>query len=70
MEVVVGVRIQIALAVPVFQALLSLAKEEYRDPRAQASIIILKELERRGLLPPEDLKQELAGVANERIDQR
>ncbi len=66
-----AVRIQIALELPVFRALRELADVEYRDPRAQASIIIYKELERRGLLPVENQKSEFAGVAtNERNDQR
>ena len=70
MEVFMNVRIQIALTVPAFQALRLLADEEFRDPRAQASIIIFKELERRGLMPVAEPKQELAGVAHERTDQR
>lgn len=32
-------------------ALLELADREFRDPRAQAALIIRTELERRGLLP-------------------
>ena len=56
------VRIQIALDLPVFRALRLLADKEYRDPRAQASIIIYKELERLGLLPVELEKTENAGV--------
>lgn len=70
LEASLTVRIQIALDIPVFRALRSLADEEFRDPRAQASIIIFKELQRRGLLPVADSKQVPAGVENERTDQR
>jgi hypothetical protein len=34
------------------KALLQLADQEYRHPRAQAALIIRAELERRGLLSP------------------
>ena len=34
------------------QALLALAEKERRDPRQQAAVIIRRELERLGLLPP------------------
>jgi hypothetical protein len=57
LQEVVVVKIQIALDLPVFRALRLLADEEYRDPRAQASIIIFKELERRGLVEPQKVEK-------------
>lgn len=52
-------------------ALRALAEHEFRDPRAQAALIIRQELERRGLLnadsagtetlPAEDLKRKQRG---------
>lgn len=65
-----AVRIQIALDLPVFRALRLLADEEYRDPRAQVSIIVRQELERRGLLPAADSKPEIATVEHDQSDQR
>jgi len=38
------------------QALLNLAENEKRDPRLQAALIIRRELEKRKLLPPRNLK--------------
>lgn len=39
-------------------ALIVLAEHERRDPRAQAAMLIRRELERRGLLPPVDRQAE------------
>lgn len=36
------------------EALITLAQRERRDPRAQAAVLIRRELERIGLLPPAD----------------
>lgn len=63
-------RITIVLDLDETSALRALAKKERREPRAQAELIIRDELERRGLLPVAEQKQELAGVAHERTDQR
>jgi len=35
-------------------ALWALAEKEFRDPRAQAALIICQELERRGMLIPQE----------------
>jgi hypothetical protein len=43
-------RITISLKDPEKTALRALAEKEFRDPRAQAALIIRQELERRGLL--------------------
>lgn len=45
-----GAKVMIKLAKDESDALLSLAKQERRDPRAQAAVIIRRELERLGLL--------------------
>lgn len=45
-----NVKFQITLDKQIFRALSQLAGEELREPRAQASILIRAELERRGLL--------------------
>jgi hypothetical protein len=45
-------RIFISLNVPERDALIKLAEQEFRDPRAQAAMIIRQELERRGFLEP------------------
>jgi hypothetical protein len=44
------IKFQIGLDTTSFKALRALAEHEYRDPRAQAALIIRQELERRGLL--------------------
>ena len=44
-------RITISLQDPEKTALRALAQKEFREPRAQAALIIRKELERLGLLP-------------------
>lgn len=46
-------RITIVLKDPEKIALLTLADREFREPQAQAALIIRQELERRGLLTPE-----------------
>ncbi len=46
-------RIPILLDERTAAGLIALAKQEYRDPRAQAALIIRQELERRGFLKPE-----------------
>ncbi len=43
-------RIPILLDEETAAGLVALARQEYRDPRAQAALIIRQELERRGLL--------------------
>jgi hypothetical protein len=48
------VRFQICLDISSFRALRLLAEQEYRDPRAQAAIILHRELERTGLLANQD----------------
>ena len=63
-------RITIVLDLDETSALKALARKERREPRAQAELIIRDELERRGLLPVENQKTELAGVADDRTDQR
>jgi hypothetical protein len=45
-------RITITLSSEEKDALLTLAQMEYRDPRAQASLIIRREIERQGLIKP------------------
>jgi hypothetical protein len=45
-------RIAILLDEQTAAGLATLAKQEYRDPRSQAALIIREELERRGLLQP------------------
>lgn len=47
-------KIAIFLKEPDFDALRTLAESEYRDPRAQAALIIREELTRRGLLTQQD----------------
>ena len=47
------IRLTISLREQERTALRALAEQEFRDPRAQAALIIRQELERRGLLPPE-----------------
>lgn len=44
-------RIMISLGTKEKAALIELALQEYRDPRAQAALIIRRELERNNLLP-------------------
>jgi hypothetical protein len=44
-------RIPILLDEETAAGLVALAKQQYRDPRAQAALIIRQELERLGLLP-------------------
>ena len=44
-------RIMISLETKEKAALIELALQEYRDPRAQAALIIRRELERKNLLP-------------------
>lgn len=44
-------RITVTLAADERDALLSLARQERRDARRQAAVIIRRELQRRGLLP-------------------
>ena len=67
-------RIPILLDEKTAAGLVALAKQEYRDPRAQAALIIRQELERRGFLvietqaaplplPAEDPKHEAANVS-------
>jgi len=46
-------RLTISLKDQERMALCALAAQEFRDPRAQAALIIRQELERRGLLQPE-----------------
>ena len=53
-------RITIVFAPGERAALDELARREFRDVRQQAAVIIRRELERRGLLPPD------AGAADER----
>lgn len=53
-------RMTIQLPIGERDALFQLARCEYRNPREQAALIIRRELERRGLLPPD------AGAADER----
>jgi hypothetical protein len=48
------VKFQVSLDQESFKALRSLAENEYRDPRAQAALIIRQELERRGLLESQE----------------
>lgn len=45
------VRVSVVLSSVERDALVALAKREFRDPRAQAALIIVRELERAGLLP-------------------
>ena len=56
-------RITIVFAPGERAALDELARREFRDVRQQAAVIIRRELERRGLLPPD------AGAADERAAQ-
>jgi hypothetical protein len=44
------IKFQVSLDFLSFRALRTLAEREYRDPRAQAALIIRQELQRRGLL--------------------
>jgi hypothetical protein len=58
--------LRLALAENEHEALKRLAESEYREPKAQASYILRRELERRGLLP-DDRQPETAvpqGVQN------
>ena len=48
------VKFQVSLDSPSFRALRTLAEQEYRNPRAQAALIIRQELQRRGLLIIDD----------------
>jgi hypothetical protein len=50
------IKFQIRLDDKSFQVLQGLARQEYRDPRIQAALIIRQELERRGLLPAMEVK--------------
>jgi hypothetical protein len=52
------VKFQVSLDTSSFKALRSLAADEYRDPRAQAALIIRAELQRRGLLAAQDAKSQ------------
>lgn len=54
-------RIMIPLDAEERFALVELAKQERRDPRNQAAVMIRRELERQGLLPPEPAFQESRG---------
>ena len=47
-------RITLSLKANERDALCLLAKREFRDPRAQAALIIRRELERAGLVPDRD----------------
>lgn len=47
-------RITVKLLIDEREALLRLAQQERRDPRAQAALIIRRELEREGLLSPSE----------------
>ena len=65
-------RITITLQLFEKDALRSLAEREYRDPRAQAALIIRRELERMGLLRtqesnPRESKVENATLQNQRF---
>lgn len=51
------VRIVIPLQKDEGEALILFAAYEHRDPKVQAALIIRKELQRRGLLPPEEPRQ-------------
>lgn len=58
-------RLTIVLEPDENSALRTLAKNEFREPRAQAALIIRSELERRGLLEKDDPKnpeKQAAGV--------
>lgn len=46
-------RVTITLEDTEKEALIALAMKERRDPRAQAALLISRELQRRGLLPDE-----------------
>ena len=54
-------RITVTLQQDEREALVKLAQRERRDPRAQAAVILRRELERRGLLPPDQQAQVQAG---------
>lgn len=47
-------RITITVSEEEKNALCALAVNEFRDPRAQAAVIVRKELERQGFLPASD----------------
>ncbi len=51
-------RLMVTLETIERDALWDLAQREQRDPRAQAALIIRRELERLGLLPREAMKSE------------
>jgi hypothetical protein len=53
-------RITVSLKATEREALRVLAEREFRDPRAQAAIIIRRELERAGLLAAADGRPETA----------
>ncbi len=48
-----SIRFTISLDEPIVAGLVVLAKQQYRDPRVQAAVIIREELQRRGLLQSE-----------------
>ena len=56
-------RIFITLKPQERDALRTLAEREFRDPRAQAALIIREALEKRGLLPAEPAPAELVAHA-------
>jgi hypothetical protein len=55
-------RINVTLELNEREALFLLAEREKRDPRAQAALIIRRELERVGLLPTDPTPAELPAV--------
>ncbi len=56
-------RVTVTLKSAERDALCKLAENERRDPRAQAAVIIVRELERRGLLPPAEQLEKYQEIA-------
>jgi hypothetical protein len=59
------VRIIIDLSEVEKLALLKYAEKEYRDPRAQAALIIRENLEQHGLLPTDEKPVQVNNLADE-----
>lgn len=57
-------RLTITLEVTEKSALIEYAEREFRDPRAQAAMIIREELQRRGFLSTKSLIERPEGVQN------
>jgi len=62
------IKFQISLSIPTFKALRDLASLEFRDPRAQAALIVQNELIRLGLLISE-INDHEENLDNERLQQ-